>query len=171
MKVILSCPTLCNPMDYRVHEILQARILEWVSITFSRGSSQPRDGTQFSCIAGGFLTSWVKRKAQEYWSGSVQFSSVQSLSLVWLSATPWTAARQASLSITNAQSPPKPMSIERVMPSNHLSLYHPLLRLPSIFPSIRVFFQWVSSSHQLARELEFQLQHQSFQWTPRTDLL
>ena len=65
--------------------------------------------------------------------------SVQSLSRVWLFATPWTAAHQASLSITNSQSPPKPMSIEMVMPSNHLILCHPLLLLPSIFPSIRVF--------------------------------
>ena len=65
-------------------------------------------------------------------------SSVQSLSWVLLFATPWTAARQASLSITNSQSPPKPMSIELVMSSNHLILCHPLLLLPSIFPSIRV---------------------------------
>ena len=66
---------------------------------------------------------------------SAQFSSV---SRVWLFATPWTTAHQASLSITNSQSPPKPMSIVSVMPSNHLILCHPLL-LPSIFPSIRVF--------------------------------
>ena len=66
-------------------------------------------------------------------------SSVQSLSRVRLSATPWTAARQASLSITNSRSPPKPMSIELVMPSNHLIFCRPLLLLPSIFPSIRVF--------------------------------
>ena len=68
-----------------------------------------------------------------------QFSSVQSLSHVQLFATPWTAARQASLSITNSQSPPKPMSIELVMPSNHLIFCRPLLLLPSVFPSIRVF--------------------------------
>ena len=68
-----------------------------------------------------------------------QFSSVQSLSHVRLFATPWTTARQASLSITNSQSSPKPMSIESVMPSNHLLLCHPLLLLTSIFPSIRVF--------------------------------
>ena len=65
--------------------------------------------------------------------------SVQSLSRVRLFVTPWTTAHQASLSITNSQSPPKPMSIESVMPSNHLILCHPLLLLPSIFPSIRVF--------------------------------
>ena len=68
-----------------------------------------------------------------------QFSTVQSLSCVCLFATPWTAARQASLSITNSWSPPRPMSIEPVMPSNHLILCRPLLLLPSIFPSIRVF--------------------------------
>ena len=65
--------------------------------------------------------------------------SVQSLSSVQLSATPWTAACQASLSITNSRSPPKPMSIESVMPTNHLILCCPLLLLPSIVPIIRVF--------------------------------
>ena len=67
------------------------------------------------------------------------FGSVQSLSRVRLFATPRTAARQASLSISNSQIPPKLMSIELVMPSNHLILCHHLLLLPSIFPSIRVF--------------------------------
>ena len=67
------------------------------------------------------------------------FSSVQLLSHVWLFETPRTAARQASLSITDCQSLPKPMSIESVMPFNHLILCHPLLLLPSIFPSIRIF--------------------------------
>ena len=67
------------------------------------------------------------------------FSSVQLLSRVRLFATPWTAACQASLFITKSQSPPKPMSIKSVMPSNRLILRHPLLLLPSIFPSIRVF--------------------------------
>ena len=57
VKVAQSCTTLCDPMDYTVHGILQARILEWVAFPFSRGSSQPRDQTQASCIAGGFFTS------------------------------------------------------------------------------------------------------------------
>ena len=70
---------------------------------------------------------------------SVQFSSVQSLSCVQLFVTLWTAARQSSLSITNSQSLLKLTSIESVMPFNHLILCHPLLLLPSIFPSIRVF--------------------------------
>ena len=76
---------------------------------------------------------WVRSLVRELDPSSVQFSSVR------LFATPWTAAHQASLSITNSQSLPKPMSIESVMPPNHLILCHPLLFLPSIFPSIRVF--------------------------------
>ena len=67
------------------------------------------------------------------------FNSVQSLSHVQLFATPWTAAPQDSLSITNSRSLLKLMSIESMMPSNHLILCHPLLLLPSIFPTIRVF--------------------------------
>ena len=100
----------------------------------------------------------------------MSISSVQSLSRVRLFATPWTATRQASLSITNSQSLPKPMSIELVMPSSHLILCCSLLLLPSIFPNIDLF-QWVSSLHEVAKVLELQLQRQSFQWTPRTDLL
>ena len=68
-----------------------------------------------------------------------QFSSIQSLSQVQILATLWAAARQASLPITSSWSPLKLMSVESVMPSNHLILCHPLLLLPSVFPSIRVF--------------------------------
>ena len=110
---------------------------------------------------------FVEFSRQEYWSGlpfllqgifptqglnldlphcrqilyhlSYHFSPVQSLSHVWLFVTPWTAARQASLSITNSQSLLKLMSIESVMPSNHLIIYRPLLLPSSIFPSIWVF--------------------------------
>ena len=96
------------------------------------------------------------------YSHSVQFSH----SVVSDSVTPWKAARQGSLSITNNRSSLKIMPNESVMPSNHLILSRPLLLLPSIFPSITIFFKWVSSSHQVAKVLEFQLQHQSFQWFP-----
>ena len=133
VKVVQSCLTLYDPLDYTVHGSLQARILEWVAVPFSRGSSQPRDQTQVSHIAGGYFTNWATREAQTQYS--VQFSH----SVVSDSMTPWTAASQASLSITNSRSPPKPMSIESVMPSNHHILCCPLLLLPSIFPSIRVF--------------------------------
>ena len=64
LLVAQSCLTLCNPMDYTVHEILQARILEWIDFSFPRGSSQPRGRTQVSRIAGGFFTSWATRETQ-----------------------------------------------------------------------------------------------------------
>ena len=75
----------------------------------------------------------------ELWLCVKTWSSVQLLSRVRLFVTPWTAACQASMSINNSQSSPKPMSIESVMPSDHLILCHALLLQPSIFPSIRVF--------------------------------
>ena len=74
MKVAQSCPTLCDPMDYTVHEILQARILEWVAFPFSRGSSQPKDQAQVSCIAGRFFTRWTTREPKN--------TGVSSLSLL-----------------------------------------------------------------------------------------
>ena len=77
--------------------------------------------------------------AGRLFTSSTTWETVQSLSRVQLFETPRTAARQASLSITNSRSPPKPMSIVPVMPSNHLILCCPLLLLPSIFPNIRVF--------------------------------
>ena len=89
VKVAQSCPTVCNPMAYIVHWILQARILEWVAVPFSRGSSQSRNRTQVSCIAGGLFTSWVTREAQKW----------KSLSRVQLFTTPWTVACQAPLSM------------------------------------------------------------------------
>ena len=98
------------------------------------------------------------------------FSSIQFRRSVVsvLFVTPWTAARQASLSIINSRSLPKLMSIESVMPSNHLTLCRPLLLLPSIFPRIRVFS---NEKHQVTKVLELQLQHQSFQWIFRVDFL
>ena len=86
-----------------------------------------------------FLLKFSCLETKAKYTYSVQFSSVQSLSCVRLFATPRTTACQASLSITNSWSLPKPMSIESVMPSSHLILCHPLLLLPSIFPSITVF--------------------------------
>ena len=82
---------------------------------------------------------YLSKREEKKWFGIIYTSSVQSLSCVQLFATPWTAERQASLSITNSLSLLKLMSIEWVMPSKHLILCHPLLLLPSIFPSIRVF--------------------------------
>ena len=65
VKVTQSCPTLYNPLDYTVHEILQARILEWVAFPFTRGSSQSRDRTQVSRIAGRFFTTQITREVRK----------------------------------------------------------------------------------------------------------
>ena len=103
---------------------------------------------------------------------SVQFSSVQSLSHVWLFATPWITACQASLSITNSRSSPKLLSIESVMPSSHLILCHPRLLLPPIPPSIRVFskesfhlFAWGGQSTGVSALASF-LPKKSQGWSP-----
>ena len=139
--MLQSCPTHCNTIDCNlpgssIHGILQARILGWVVMPSSRGSSPPRDRTLVSyssCIVGEFFMAETPGKPP------IDICSVQLLSCVQLFATPWTTARQASLSITNTQSLLKFMSIESVMPSSHLVLCHPLLLLPSIFSCIGIF--------------------------------
>ena len=105
--------SFCVPMDYSpsgfsVQGIFQARILEQVAISFSRGSSSPKIEPASPTLASGFFTTEPPGKPRTWF----QFSSVQSLSRVWLLATPWIAARQASLSITNSRSSLKLMSIE-----------------------------------------------------------
>ena len=117
-------------------------------------------------LAGRFFITEPSGKPQ----ATSQFSPVQSLSHVQLFATPGTAAGWASPSITNSWSPPKPKSIEFVMLSIYLILCCPLILCPQSFPASGSF-KWVSSSHQIAKVLEFHLQHQSFQWAPRTGLL
>ena len=105
---------------------------------------------------------WIKKMCvwRYIYIYTLQFSSVvQLVTCVRLFATPWTAARQASLSITNSQSLLKLMSIESVMPSSHLILSCPLLLLPSIFPSISIFSNESISLHKVAKVLEFQLQN------------
>ena len=117
-------------------------------------------------------------RVQGIWEFSIWFLSiflyifrlVQSLSRFQLFVIPQVAARQASLSITNSWSLPKPMPIESVMPSSHLILCHPLLLLPPIPPSIRVFSN-KSTPHMRWPKHWRLFQHHSLQWTPRTDLL
>jgi len=99
------------------------------------------------------------------------FSSVQSLSRVRLFATPWITARQASLSITNSQNSPRFMPIESVMPSGHLILCRPLLLLPPIPPSIRVFSNESTLHMRWPKYWSFSFSHHSFQRNPRADLL
>ena len=145
MLVAQLCLTLCDPRDCSlpsssVYAIFQARILEWVFIPFSRGSFRSRDQTQVSCSAGGFFIVWATKKGKQVTKGQIvydltlmkSFSSVQfncSVMCVWLFVTPWTAARQASLSFTNSWSLLKLMSIKLVKPFNHLVLCFFLLLL------------------------------------------
>ena len=131
-------------------------------------------GTIWSlCVKGTYLSLWATELNRSQGWGPANyrsFSSAQSLRRVQLFATPWITAHQASLSITNSQSLLKLMSIESVMPSSHLIFCCPLLLLPPI-PQHQGLLQWVNFSHKVAKVLEFPLQHQSLQWTPRTDLL
>ena len=142
----------CSLPGSSVHGIFQARILEWVAMSSSRGLSRPRDQTGISytsCIGSWILCHSVTSVAQL----CTTLCNPMDCSTPGLPASP---------SITNSQSLLKLMSIELVMPSNHLILCCPLLLLPSIFPSIRVFSNELAL-HQVAKVLEFQLQHQSFQ--------
>jgi len=127
----------CSLLGSSIHGILQARLLNWVAIAFSEclGYSASKEHYLFSNCK-------YVLEAKQYGNSKsikMKFSSVQSLSHVQLFATPWIAARQASLSITNSQSSLKVMSIELVMPSSHLILCRPLFLLPPVPPSIKVF--------------------------------
>ena len=153
-----SCLILCDPRDYSlpgfsVHGIFQARILEWLSISFSR-RSWPRDWTRVSCIVGRCFTVWATREVHRWKKETdlkrkqtkknknlcccdlallfFQFSSVAQLCLTVI---PWTAACQASLSITNSQSLLKLLYIELVMPSNHLILCCPFSSFFQSYPA------------------------------------
>ena len=143
----------CSPPGSFVYGIFQARILERVAISFSRVSSWLRDWICVSCICRWILYCWATWEAcvahlltcyfnQHFLNTSYVLGVIVILSLshVRLFVTSWTAARQAPLSSTTSRSLLKLMSIELVMPSNHLILCCPLLPLPSIRPSIRVFF-------------------------------
>ena len=139
-KSLHSCLTLCDLMDcsppgFSVHRILLACILEWCPPPgdLSDLDIETASLSLFPALAGRLFTTSAT------WEVLFQFSSVQLLSRVRLFATPWIAACQASLSSTNSQSSLRLTSIESVMPSSHLILYRPLLLLPQIPPSIRVF--------------------------------
>ena len=221
----------CSPSGSSVHEILQARVLECVVISSSRGPSWLRNWTRVSCIASRFFTIWATREAHIYTlllllllsrlsrvrlcdplDGSPPGSPVpgilQARTLEWVAisfshawkwkvkvkllshvqflVTPWTADYQAPLSMgfsgqeywsglpllspRPSQSLPKFMSIELVTLSNHLILCCPP---PSAFnlSQHQGLFQWISCSHQVAKVLDLQLQHQSFYWVFRVDFL
>ena len=138
MLGLQSCTTMPGSS---VYGILQARILEWIGIPLSRGSSNQELNLQFltsPALAHRFFTTSATGKPQQitYYYYCFCCSVTQ---LCPLFATSQTAASQASLSFTVSWSLLKLMSIESVMPANHLIFCHPLLPLPSIFSSIRVF--------------------------------
>ena len=185
MLVAQLCLTLCDPMDCSlpgssVYGISQARILEWVSISFSRGSFWPRDQTQVSCSAGGFFIIWATRKAKPVTKGQIvydlthmkSFSSVQSSCSV-MSNSLWPHGLQHARLLCSS---PSTGTCSNSCSSSQWS--HPII-LSSVFSFSSCFylsqhqglFQWVGSSHQMAKVLECQLQHQSFQWMFRVYFL
>ena len=169
--VAKSCLTLCDPLDLQLTRLLcpwdfpDKRILEWVAIFFSRGSSQPRDWTHLPALAGRFFTTEPPGKPKV----SYQFSSVAQLCPTLCDpmdrSMPGLPVHHQLPEFTkthihwvgDAMQPSRPLSSPSP-PALNLSQHQGL-------------FKWVSSSHQVAKVLEFQLQHQSFQWTLRTDLL
>ena len=162
MLVSQSCHGLMgsSPTGSSVHGILQARIVEWVAILFSRGSFWLRDQTQVSCIAGRSFTIWAIRKnylcisnlgvlRYYLWDRIAELDRVvvRSLSNVWFFVTPWTTACQPSLSFTISWSLLKLMSIESMMPSRYLILCHPFSSCPQSFPASGSFqMSWFFAS-------------------------
>ena len=153
------------------------REISLLSIYYQYGSTGKR--VQQGCTLSPYLTymqsiswempGWMTHKLESRLPGEISTTSdilivvVQLLSHVWLFSTPWTTAHQASLSLTISHSLLQLMSIESVLPTNHLTLCRPLLLLPSIFHCIRLFSNEVALCHQVAKALELQLRHQFFQ--------
>ena len=141
-----------------------------VKQSYNKANARNLSKVWYAVVLKSFFKYWLKHLISRnfYFPTSVQFSSVaQSCLTLCDSMNCW---KTGPPSITNSQSSPKLISIESMMPSSHLILCRPLLLLPLIPPSISLL-QWVNSSHEVAKVLEFQPQHQSFQWTPRTGLL
>ena len=198
-KSLQSCLTLCDPIDgsppgFAVPGILQARTLEWVAISFPSAWKWKVNVRLLNCVQL-LATPWTAAyqaplsmgfSRQEYCSGvplpspywtittyktrySAQFSSVQSFSLVWLFATPWTATGQV---------PVHYQLLEYTQTHFHriddaIQLSHPLLSPSPLAFNLskhQGLFKWVSYLHQVDKVLEFHIQHQSFQWMFRTDL-
>ena len=175
------CLALCNPMDCSlpgssVHGIFQARVLEWVAFSFSRGSSWPRDRTQVSHIAGKCFTIWATREAHrcldtKIWK-LITFVFQWSCSVAQLCPTLCNPMDWSTPGFLVLHCPLKFAQIhvhwvgDAICPSNPL-----LPSSPSAYSlsQHQGLFQWVSSLHQVARVLD--LQHQSWQWIFRVDFL
>ena len=180
MKVLVAqwYPTLCNPTDCSppgssIHGILQARILEWVAITFSRGFSWPRDQTHMSCISRQILLlSEPPGKPLHttiFFSWRFEFSSVtQSCPTFYNPMDHGTPGLPVHHQLLEFNQTHVHWVGDAIQPSHPLSSPSP----PAFnLSQHQGLFKWVSSSHQVIKVLEFQLQHQSFQWIFRTDFL
>ena len=164
--VTQSCPTHCDPTDCSppvssVHGDSPGKNTGVCCHALLRGSSQPRDQTQTSCIADKFFTIWATREAI--------FSSVaQSCPTLCDPMNHSTAGLPVHHQLPESTETHVHRVSDAIQPSHPLSSPSP----PALgLSQHQGLFQWVSPSHQVAKVLEFQLQHQSFQWTPRTDLL
>ena len=152
---------LVIPMDWSTpasfaHGDFQARILQWVSMLSSKGSSQPRDWAQVFHIEDRFFTIWGIREALILRSNdSLQPHGLSHTRLPCPSLSPRVCSKSCPLS-------------QWCHPTISFSVI-PLLLLPSVFPRIRIFFQWIGSSHQVVKV--FELHHQSFQWIFWVDIL
>ena len=161
----------CSPPGSSAHGIFQARILEWVAISFSMGFSRPRDWTHVSFV------SWIGRQVLYHWChvGSLERHTVQlSRSVVQSCLTLWDSMNHSTPGLPVHHQLPEFTQTHVHRVSDAIQPSHPLLSPspPAPNPSQHQgLFQWVNCSHEVAKVLEFQLQHQSFQWTPRTDLL
>ena len=175
---LLSHVWLCNPIEYSlpgssVHGILQARILEWVAMPSSRGSFQPRYRTCICCISSigrWILYHWAACEALSLPKfSSVQFSSVtQSCPTLCDSMKLSTPGLPVHHQLPKSTQTHEHWVSDAIQPSHPLSSPSPLVLNLSQHQGL---FKWVNSLHQVAKVLEFQLQHQFFQWIPRTDLL
>ena len=160
-----SCPISRRP-DSSLHGLCWVSNGRLKQLTIKGGTAKKSAETRFTGPQ-----KLIKMRSLSAWDPAHALNSVKLLSRVWLFVTPWIAAHQASLFSTNSRSLPKLMPIELVMPSSPshlLSSPSP----PALNPSQHQgLFQWINSSNEVAKILKLQLQHQSFQWTPRTDLL
>ena len=145
----------CSPPGSSVHGISQTNILEWVASSFPRGSSQPKDQTQVSSTAGGFFTNWASREGQPLTIRSDQIRSVAQSCLTLCNpmnrSTPGLPVRHQLPEFTQTH---VHRVSDAIQPSHPLSSPSPPAPNPSQHQSL---FQWVNSSHEVAKVLEFQL--------------
>ena len=172
-----SCPTLCNRMNCTlpgtsVHGIYWVRILEWVAISSSRGSSPPRDQTHVAYITGRLFTTDPPGKPLR--NITITLNLLQFSSLAQPCPSLWAPMDCSTPGLPVHHQHPEPTQTPVYCVGDAVQPSHPLSSpLPPAFnlSQHQGLFEWISSSHQVFKTLEFQLQHHSFQWIFRTDFL